>query len=308
MTTWMDPTGADDSVLEAELRLLLNERADGIPPETTPYDTILSKGRAARRRRTVALCAGAAVLAAAGPAAAIGLQSGGASSPPPAAVGSPADTPTDSPAETPTETPTETGSEGPGGPSDPERQLLDGVTLEQAAASLERCLAEYAPQEDVDDLRILLAWVAQGDENRGEGPFRQVLAVTDDREAADPMQFVCSEGPDGRGGMQSGPRPTFDNDLPVYPDINAGRYFAPMMGTWELPFRWADFGVVQPDVERVTVTHAGVTEEAVLEEGYFVVAGTAEEQPDANPVVLGYDADGAIVYDSREDPTYQQIP
>ncbi|MEO3754206.1 hypothetical protein [Streptomyces sp. B6B3] len=298
MTTWTNPTGPEDSPLEAELRLLLSGRADGLPAESTPYDTILRKGRVARRRRTIALCSGAAVLAAAGPVAAFGLQPGGSESIPPAAVGS---------SEAGVGSSAGTGSDGPTGPSDPERQLLDGVTLEQATETLERCLSDESPLEDpgvdVDDMRILLAWVAQGDENRGEGPIREVLAVSDD---AEPVRIVCSEGPDGWPGIQSGPVVHSDDDLPVSPDSNARRHYSPILEEWDVPFRWADFGLVKPEVERVTVTYAGVTEEAVVEEGHFVAAGIAEEQPDANPVIVGYDADGEVVYDSREDPTYTQ--
>jgi hypothetical protein len=263
--------------------------------------------------------------------------------------------------------------EGPWGPAFPERQLLDGITLEQASASLERCLAEFSPgassalsgarglehsevaafpapsgvpelagleaaevaeleaaelaefppgaapvpagaaqQADVEvepeELRILLAWVSQGDENRGTEPIRQVLAVSDDPEADPHTQFVCADRPgSGVVGLQSSiGEQSIDTGYPVMADPNADRYFAPMLGEWDLPFRWADLGLVSPEVERVTVSYAGETEEAVLEAGYFVVAGIAERQPDARPVIVGYGAGGEVVYDSREDPTYPE--
>jgi hypothetical protein len=316
----VDPDGQADTPVEAQLRQLLGERAGGLAQPETPYGTIVRHGRAARRRGRIALGAGAAVLAAAVPAT---LGASGvlfeddptATAPPPS--GSGPEEERDGVAELP---PTVAPEEGAQGPSDPERQLLDGITLEQARDSLERCLDEFGsdaagfgeeyetPEFRVEDLRIVLAWEALGDENRGEGPFTQVLAVNDDPSADPYLQFVCSDSEEGAQGLQSavgGGTP--DNGLPVYPDSNAARYFRPgLLGQWELPFRWADFGLVAPEVERVTVMYGGATEEAVLDAGYFVVAGIAEERPEAHPVVVGYGADGEVLYDSREDPGYEQ--
>jgi hypothetical protein len=327
MADQIDPTDPTDSRVEAELRQLLADRAGTLASPATPYATIVRQGRAAQRRGRLAMGAGAAVLAAAVPGAAIGaggLWSEGdaqvAAGPTDGSTPTQAPTPPSTPTQAPTQAPTPT-IEPPAGPSDPERQLLDGITLEQARASLERCIAEFGPEvitqdPDVDaevhiePMRILLAWTSQGDENRGEDPIRQVLAVSGDSAAGGHTQFVCADRPgDGPQGMQSGTGGSLDNGMPVFPDVNAGRYLAPMMGEWELPFRWADFGLVAPEVERVTVRYGGVTEEAVLEAGYFVVAGIAEQPvgDGEDPVVLGYDADGAVVYDSRQDPGYDPV-
>ncbi len=202
---------------------------------------------------------------------------------------------------------------GPAGPSDPERQLLDGITFEQAADSLARCIADWGnmsslpdqEQSDIEvgDLRILLAWVSQGDENRGPEPIRQVLAVSDDP-AADPhFQLVCADRGDEGGtvGMQSTTgRPAAPGPA-VRPEPGASRYLGPMMGEWSSPFRWAHFGTLDPEVVRVTVQYAGTTEEAVVEAGYFAVAGMAAGTPDGSPVVTGYGADGEVLYDSTEE-------
>jgi hypothetical protein len=323
MADQIDPMDPTDSRVEAELRQLLADCAGALASPETPYATIVRQGRAARRRGRLAVGAGAAVLAAAVPGAAIGAGGLWPEGDAPSAAG-PSGTPTQGPTPpaTPTQGPTSPPTpEPPAGPSDPERQLLDGITLEQARASLDRCIAEFGPEVTaldpevdaevhIEPMRILLAWTSQGDENRGEEPIRQVLAVSGDSTAGRHTQFVCADRPgDGPQGMQSGTGGSLDNGMPVFPDVNAGRYLAPMMGEWELPFRWADFGLVAPEVERVTVRYGGVTEEAVLEAGYFVVAGIAEQPvgDGEDPVVLGYDADGAVVYDSRQDPGYDPV-
>jgi hypothetical protein len=209
------------------------------------------------------------------------------------------------------------------GPSDPERQLLDGITLEearsQARACVERLSSEQAvaeaeamgepPPEEVPpgDVRILLAWVMQGHENVGLGEHTRVLVVSDDPDADPFVQFACSTS--GGVGSTGDGRPTPENGQAVSPDSNADRfYIPPTMGEWELPFRWVDYGLVSPEVERVTVTYAGETEEAVIEAGYYAVGGMAEEWPEERPVVIGYGADGEVLYDSREDPTIPDDP
>jgi hypothetical protein len=313
MTSQFGTDGRGDTPVEAQLRRLLADRAGGLAPPEMPYATILRHGKAARRRGRIALGAGVAVLAAAVPAAAISAG-GMLSDDEPTATASPAGEPSGSAQDTPS-VPAEDGAQGP---SDPERQLLDGITLEQARTSLERCLEEYGtdpagfgedyemPEVRAEELRIILAWVSQGDPNRGEEPMTQVLAVTDDPGAGNRQQFVCADRESGAQGLQSASGVgSMDNGFPVYPDINAGRYYQAMIGEWEPPFRWADFGLVTPEVERVTVTYGGATEDAVLDAGYFVVAGIAQERPEASPVVIGYGAGEEVLYDSREDPGYE---
>ncbi|RKN07537.1 hypothetical protein [Streptomyces radicis] len=318
-----------ETPLEAKLRELLAERARDAAPAEAPVDTIVDSGRRARRRGRIALSAGAAVLVAV-PGAAIAAQGEWLADGDTATAAAPAESeqgaeqgsgPEEAP---PSESPAEPSPEVPQGPSDPERQLFDGVTLEQATASLESCLAEFplreppvsAPGEgsgetefvegepldmDLSELRIVLAWVSQGDENRGPEPMTQVVAVTAVPDEA-PLQLVCAAREDGAANMQSGS--PAERTQPVVPEIGAGRYQGPQVGEWTLPFRWADFGVVTSEVERVTVTYAGETEEAALDTGYYVAAGMAEQEAEGAPVVVGYDAEGEVVYDSREDATH----
>ncbi|MGP3966985.1 hypothetical protein [Streptomyces sp. 6N223] len=315
MTSQFNPDGPGDTPMEAQLRQLLADRAGGLAPPETPYATILRHGKAAHRRGRIALGAGAAVLAAAVPATTVAVGNLWPDEQEPESTLPALPTPSREETLAPAEPPEARG------PSDPERQLLDGFTLEEARAHLDTCMGEdpwaaaeaeargdeTPPPLHAGDFRILLAWVSQGDENVGMEPQRRVLAVTDDPEASPYVQLVCT----GTGMQSSGGdgRPAPDNGLAVEPDANAGRYhIPPMMGEWELPFRWADFGVVSPEVERVTVTYAGETEDAVIEAGYYVVAGIAEEWPRVRPVITGYGADGEVLYDSREDPTYPQDP
>ncbi|RBM11692.1 hypothetical protein [Streptomyces sp. PT12] len=312
-----------ETPLEAKLRELLAERARDAAPAEAPVDTIVDRGRRARRRGRIALSAGAAVLVAV-PSAAIAAQGDWLADGEPATAAAPAEPEEGQEPEASSEPPAESVSGVPQGPSDPERQLFDGVTLEQATASLESCLAEFplteppvsVPEEgsggsefiegepldiDLSELRIVLAWVSQGDENRGSEPMTRVLAVTSVPDEA-PLQLVCAAREDGAANMQS--VSPAERTQPVVPETGAGRYQGPQVGEWTLPFRWADFGVVTSEVERVTVTYAGETEEAALDAGYYVAAGMGEQEAEGAPVVVGYDADGEVVYDSREDATH----
>lgn len=308
----------DDTPLERRLRELLNERAERVAPSEAPLEAIARNGRAARQRSRVALGAGLAVLVAV-PGFALAAQGSGSG-------GSGADTavqPAGPPAPSEPETPQESGGsppdqdqdqeEGPLPPSDPQRQLLDGITLEQAAAILERCVEEaYADQPDpgrvqtsienpsIEDLRIVLAWESQGNENQGPGPWRRVLAVTDDPTSADHHQMTCTADPDGNfSGVQGSAGAPPERDVPVVPDSNASRHYAG--DEWTTPFRWAHYGEISPEVARLTVTYAGATEEAALESGYFAVAGIAEQSPDGEPVIKAYDEGGELIHDSRTD-------
>jgi hypothetical protein len=303
-----------DTDMEARLRRTLADRAEGADPLDAPYDRIVQRGRRARQRGRIALGAGAAVLVAV-PGLAIGaqgswLQEDGA---PAVAVATGGDTGGDTGGPDPAGV--------PAGPADPERQLLDGITLEQARASLANCLsgpsnsvtvnategAEGAEPGaaldlslDLGELRIVLAWESEGDEYHGPEPTRQVLAVSAAPAADSAVQLVCGDRGDGSSAadvLTGGPPELTD---PVVRDVNADRHYGP--GQRTPPFRWVDFGMVGPEVERVTVEYAGATEEAVLDAGYFVVAGLAQEQPSGQPVIKGYGADGALLFDSGEDP------
>ncbi|WP_432744390.1 hypothetical protein H7827_10445 [Streptomyces sp. JH002] len=309
----------DDSPLERRLRELLNERAERVAPSEAPLEAIARKGRVARQRSRVALGAGLAVLVAV-PGFAIAAQGSGSG-------GSGADTavqPAGPSAPAGPETPQESGESppdpeqevGPLPPSDPQRQLLDGITLEQAAAILERCVEEaYADQPDpyvvqtpivnpsIEDLRIVLAWESQGNENQGPGPWLRVLAVTDDPSADYHHQMTCTADPDGNfSGVQGSAGAPPEREQVVLPDSNASRHYAG--DEWTTPFRWAHYGEISPEVARLTVTYAGATEEAALESGYFAVAGIAEQSPDGEPVIKAYDEGGELIHDSRTDSVF----
>ncbi|MFI9462044.1 hypothetical protein [Streptomyces xiamenensis] len=306
----------DDTPLERRLRELLNERAERVAPSEAPLEAIARNGRAARQRSRVALGAGLALLVAV-PGFALAAQGSGSN-------GSGADTavqPAGPPAPSEPETPQESGGsppdpeqeKGPLPPSDPQRQLLDGITLEQAAAILERCVEEayaYLPDPErvqtslaspsIEDLRIVLAWESQGNENQGPGPWRRVLAVTDDPTSDDRHQMTCTADPDGNfSGVQGGAGLPPERDQVVLPDSGAARHY--VGDEWTTPFRWAHYGEISPEVARLTVTYAGATEEAALESGYFAVAGIAEQSPDGEPVIKAYDEGGDLIHDSRTD-------
>ncbi|ONK11898.1 hypothetical protein [Streptomyces sp. MP131-18] len=303
-----DGDDGEASAVETELRRMLAERAAGAAPREAPYDSIVRRGRWARRRGRAVLGAGAAVLIAV-PGVAIGAHQDWLGGDGRSSVAA-------SPSAAPSESAAGAGSGAsadPAGPADPERQLLDGITFEQAADSLARCIADWGgssafsdheqPDIEIGELRILLAWVSQGDDNRGAEPIRQVLAVSDDPSADPHFQLVCADRGEAAGsvGMQTSTDTPSDPGPAVRPEPGAGRYLGPMMGEWTMPFRWAHFGTLDPEVVRVTVEYAGATEEAVVEAGYFAVAGMGEDAPGGSPVIKGYGADGEVLYDSAEE-------
>ncbi|WP_159029779.1 hypothetical protein [Streptomyces marincola] len=304
---------SDDTVVESELRRILAERAAGAAPSEAPYEAIVRQGRSARRRGRTLLGAGAAVLVAV-PCMVVGAQlgwpegEGGASTEARTSSPAPPSVPASGTAGT-----TDAGApaEQPKGPSEPARQLLDGITEEQAGRTLARCLEDWQeegrfepPPTEIADLRILLAWVSQGDDNRGHEPIRQVLAVSDDPGARPHVQLVCGERDEGTGvvGRQVATGRASESGPPVRPEPGARRHYRPAPGSWTAPFRWAHFGVVDPEVARVTVEYAGAREEAVVEAGYFAVAGMGEAVGEESPVIKGYGADGTLLYDSAEAP------
>ncbi|MDC0766169.1 hypothetical protein [Streptomyces sp. HD] len=118
---------------EEQLRELLAEDAYTIRPSPAPYPAIRRRGVVERRRRVAAAGAALVTLAAA-PVGAYALgggeKAGGAATDPTPSVSA-------------TRAPSPTSSPTPSGPARPAtgRQLLDGITFEQAADGLESCLA-----------------------------------------------------------------------------------------------------------------------------------------------------------------------
>lgn len=296
-----------DSDLEAHLRRMLAERAAEAAASEPPYAAIVRQGRKARRRFRIGLAA-AAVIVAAVPGMTFATQgSWFREEGPDRAAGGPDRHQVASPDADVPEPTGSAGSTGPAGPADPERQLLDGVTLADATDILRRCLEGNrrfpAGQEGAthdltpEDLHVLLAWVPPHDDGPGE-PDRNVLAVSGP--GADDIWLVCSDQPDAafpaiRYGFG------VDVEHAVEPELNAENYYQPVGGgQWRTPFRWVDFGLARPEVSRVTVTYAGSTEVAVLDEGHFLATGVAERQPEDPPVVIGYGRNGEVLYDSRQ--------
>ncbi|MFB4194866.1 hypothetical protein [Streptomyces carpaticus] len=305
-------THKDDSPAERELRALLSERADRLTPSAPPVDRITRAGRAARQRTRVALGAGLAALVAL-PGVLIATQTGGGDGDRTGTAAPPAAPPALETTEGAREPVTEEDPDPtlPLPPRYPARQLLDGITYEQAVEALVSCVdmgndSDLAidparPEPAPADFQILLAWEGEGDENRGPEPRRQVLAVTADPAASPAQQLTCGFRPgEGTVSVQGAPRATIEpGQPPIVPDSNAGRHWSGE--EWTPPFRWAHYGAVAPEVVRVTATYGGGTEEAVVDAGYFMVGGIAEQAPDTDPLLLGYDEAGELIYDSRTD-------
>jgi hypothetical protein len=312
---------ADDATpAERRLRALLAEEGLAVHVGGAPHAEIVQEGRRARRRSRTVLGAGLAVLVAV-PAVALAAQGFQDSEARPPVAGNTSDALTpgaggEQPPEA-TEPPEETPSDQPRPPSDPERQLLDGITLEEARAQLTGCLDEYMgrpawgddPMEvDPADLQILLAWQGHGGENQGPGPIRRVLAVS---VAGDVQaELVCNKSMEETGagsGMQSsvGLRPPERREVL---GLEWRRYHTPevgLTGDWSshLPFRWAFFNHVDEEaVARVTVEYGGETHEALIDGGFYLTAGLLDERPDAGLRVRGYDAGGEVIFDSRDHP------
>lgn len=307
-----------ESPAEEQLRRMLAERAEWAAPPEAPSDSIVRRGRAARRRRRVVLGGGLVVLAVL-PGVAVagyGPWQSQEESPP---VAAPPGSGESSGEAAPTPARSESAPEGPG---TPERQLLDGITLDEARASLERCLearkdrpALPANEENAADpapldpasLRIVLAWEGAGSENLGAGPVRQVHAVTADPSAEPHTRLTCTDRPETAEhvGIQDESGGTRPPHRLVDADPKAKRHYAwPEAGHGgNPPHRWVHYGTVAHDIDRVTVTYGGETHEAVIEAGEFVAAGQLFEEPVSQPAIVGYDADGTVLYDSAAAPS-----
>ncbi|MGW1030244.1 hypothetical protein ACWD4J_42485 [Streptomyces sp. NPDC002577] len=298
---------------EEQLRELLAEDAYTIRPSPVPYPAIRRRGALERRRR-VAAAGAALVTLAAMPVGAYALAGGGTG------VDAAAATPSVSATQRTPATPTPKPSASPSGPARPaaEGQLLDGITFEQAAEGLEKCLAfdesyTHGPAGKsgtdlgtADSYRIILAMNSTGDSNApGDGMY--VVAV---KEQPRQIRLICNirdgkaQGLSTSGGSDGPP-----DAGPVSADINGGKLYQQSVldrGNWKLPFRWGVIGTVEPSVARVTVSYGGATSRAALDDGWFVASGVLNQQVTVAPHIKGYDADGKLVYDSDEDKYYEK--
>ncbi|MER7759760.1 hypothetical protein [Streptomyces sp. NPDC097619] len=298
----------EETPFEAELRVLLSRDAAAVRPEEAPYPQILRAGRAERRRRLIA--AGAALVAlAAVPAVASAVGAGPGRSAGPAADAGPDPGPV---AERPSAPPP--APAGPAGPATP-GQLVDGITLEQAARGLESCLeterriAGDMPGRpgpgSVHEYRILLAHRSTGNAN-APGDGVHVVAV---RDRPEQHRLICTL----RDGRATGVAGSSGADGPpgaaVTPDINSGKLYLQSFTPgepWVFPFRWGHIGTVGPDTARVTVEYGGSTVEAAVDHGWYAATGVLAHGAAATPRVRGYDAGGRELYDSDRDVSYQK--
>ncbi|WP_369222672.1 hypothetical protein AB5J52_15525 [Streptomyces sp. R39] len=301
--------GAAEPEFEARVRALLAGDASLVRPSPVPYPEIRRRGVLERRRR---LAAGGAALAAlaAVPVGAYALGGGSTAASP--AGPSPTVLTSARPAPTGPATPT-----APARPASAAHQLLDGITFEQAAAGLGKCLdynkAHRLPRDPVHtdlgkpaDYRIILAMRSTGDSNApGDGYF--VVAV---REKPVPVRLICTVKDGGASGLNTSAGDPFgDAGTPVVPDINSGKLYQQSVidkGNWKLPFRWGIIGGYRASVATMTVSYGGSAGEAVLDHGWFVATGTLHQQVTAAPHLKGYDATGKLVYDSDQDTSYEK--
>lgn len=73
------------------------------------------------------------------------------------------------------------------------------------------------------------------------------------------------------------------------------------------PFTWLDFGHVNAtDVARVSVQYGGPQQDAVIVNGHWFASGTLTQPQSKAPRVRAFDAGGKQVYDSAQDPHYDQ--
>ncbi|MFJ9560881.1 hypothetical protein ACIRQQ_12665 [Streptomyces fuscichromogenes] len=322
--------GAAEPEFEAQVRSLLAGDAAVVRPSPVPYPEIRRRGVLERRRR---LAVGGAALAAlaALPVGAYALGGGSTTTSPagpgptapvserPAPTGSPTGPASASPTgpataspPAPSATPT-----APAPPASPADQLLDGITFDQAAADLGKCLDHNKAQRSSKDptytdlgkpadYRILLAMRSTGDSNApGNGRF--VVAV---RQKPVPARLIC----DVKDGVVSGLNtsigdPFGDAGTSVVPDMNSGKLYQQSYidkGNWKLPFRWGIIGGYRASVASMTVSYGGGAGEVVLDHGWFVATGTLHKQVTAAPHLKGYDATGKLVYDSDQDASYER--
>ncbi|MFE4634140.1 hypothetical protein ACFRJ1_12255 [Streptomyces sp. NPDC056773] len=292
---------------ELDLRDRMTRGAETVRPAAVPYPEIVRRGRAERRNRRLA--AGAALVALAlVPATALAFTGDGGG---PAAVAVAAGpTPSLAP-------PSPRPAPGPAAPATP-GQLADGITLQEAAAGLELCLAldreQPGPsgfqQTDLgkaSDYRILLAHRSTGNDN-SPGDGRYVVAVKDSPKQTRLICLIRDGRADGiNTSLGGGSDPERGS---VRPDINGGKLYLQKLrseGPWKLPYRWGSIGTVDPGVARVTVSYGGATVEAALDHGWFAATGILDRSVTKAPRVKGYDAQGKQVYDSDQDRAHDKL-
>ncbi|MFK0151939.1 hypothetical protein ACIQVK_07625 [Streptomyces sp. NPDC090493] len=332
--------GAPEPEFEARVRALLAGDASLVRPSPVPYPEIRRRGVLERRRR---LAVGGAALAALAvvPVGAYALGGGTTASPAgpsptvlasasPAPTGPatasappPSGTPSGPAAPTSSSASSSSASTPSGDPSAPARpasaadQLLDGITFDQAAAGLGKCLdynkAHRLPKDPTytdlgrpADYRIILAMRSTGDSNApGDGYF--VVAV---REKPKPTRLICTVKDGAADGLNTSIGDPFGGvRTPVAPDINSGKLYqqsAIDKGNWKLPFRWGIIGGYRASVATMTVSYGGGAGEVVLDHGWFVATGTLDKQVTVAPHLKGYDAAGKLVYDSDHDASYEK--
>ncbi|MFF3563365.1 hypothetical protein ACFYXS_25280 [Streptomyces sp. NPDC002574] len=307
-----------DTEFEAVLRELLGEQTEAFRAGEAPVASIVRQGRTHRRRRMAAAGAGLAVLAALpGTALAVHFQPDGRSTTalPGDAASSAATTASAAPQHSSASPPVSRTPSGPEGPLTA-GQLTDGITLKRAGSVLEKCLAAQKahehkgfPSNDLDkaeDYRVILAMNATGDEN-SPGDGINVVAV--EKSGGTPTRLICTE----KKGAEPGVNASVGADPErgrVQPDINAFRLYKMDTATgpglpYVFPFRWGSIGTVEPGIGKVTVAYGGVTQQAVLDHGYFVATGVLTKAVSALPHIQGYDTAGKLVYDSAEDKGYE---
>ncbi|MFK0279994.1 hypothetical protein ACIQVL_05895 [Streptomyces sp. NPDC090499] len=334
--------GAPEPEFEARVRALLAGDASLVRPSPVPYPEIRRRGVLERRRR---LAVGGAALAALAvvPVGAYALGGGTTASPAgpgptvlasaspaptgPATASAPPPSGTPSGPAAPTSSASASASSSAstpsGDPSAPARpasaadQLLDGITFDQAAAGLGKCLdynkAHRLPKDPTytdlgrpADYRIILAMRSTGDSNApGDGYF--VVAV---REKPKPTRLICTVKDGAADGLNTSIGDPFGGvRTPVAPDINSGKLYqqsAIDKGNWKLPFRWGIIGGYRASVATMTVSYGGGAGEVVLDHGWFVATGTLDKQVTVAPHLKGYDAAGKLVYDSDHDASYEK--
>ncbi|MFF3210746.1 hypothetical protein ACFYYB_08770 [Streptomyces sp. NPDC002886] len=315
-----DDAGQDDAGQDEEFELSLRgwmaRGAEAVRPAAVPYPEILRRGRAERRSRRLAVAGAALVALAVVPVTTLVLTGNGAATGPtdgpavgPVAAGGPK---ASAPPPTPQAPP------GPAAPATP-GQLVDGITLQEAAAGLELCLTDRRQNPDpsgfgqdlgkASDYRILLGQNSTGNDN-SPGDGRYVVAVKD---APRPTRLICAvkDGKEGRvGGLNSSVGDTKDPGRGlVRPDDNGGSLYRQKLrseGSWKLPYRWGSIGTFDPGVTRITVGYGGATVEAALDHGWFAATGMLDRSVTKAPRVKGYDAQGKQVYDSDQDTVYDK--
>ncbi|MGW7549253.1 hypothetical protein ACWGKQ_50270 [Streptomyces sp. NPDC054770] len=320
--------GAAEPEFEARVRALLAGDAALVRPSPAPYPEIRRRGVLERRRR---LAVGGAALAALAvvPVGAYALGGGTTTSPAgpsPTVLASEHPAPTRSASASP---PARSATASPPAPSAPSatstepahpasaQQLLDGITFDQAAEGLGKCLdynkAHRIPKDPTytdlgrpADYRIILAMRSTGDSNApGDGYF--VVAV---REKPVPTRLICTIKDDAASGLNTSSGDPFgDAKTAVVPDINSGKLYEQSVidkGHWKLPFRWGIIGGYRASVATMTVSYGGGAGEVVLDHGWFVATGTLDKQVTAAPHLKGYDTTGKLVYDSDHDASYEK--